>query len=113
MRPFLNNPPASRRRLRLLFPLLFIGVALLTGGLVMFLWNAILPDVTGVRPLNYWQALGILVLSRLLFGRFSARRPQHWKHHRQWRDKWANLSDEERQQLRQTWENRCRNKSDN
>ncbi len=35
---------------------------------VMFLWNAILPSVVGWGAVSYWQAMGIFILSRLLFG---------------------------------------------
>jgi len=36
--------------------------------LVMVLWNAIVPELFGGPPLGYWQALGLLALSRLLIG---------------------------------------------
>ncbi len=38
--------------------------------IVMWLWNAILPEVIEVSPISYWQAMGILVLSKILFGGF-------------------------------------------
>ena len=48
--------------------LILLGIAIL-GLMVMFLWNAILPGVfPGVRILEYRQALGLLVLSRILVG---------------------------------------------
>ena len=41
------------------------------GGLVMVLWNAIVPDLfAGARSIDYLHALGLLVLSRILFGGF-------------------------------------------
>jgi hypothetical protein len=45
--------------------LLFIAVG---GGIVMLLWNWLLPALFGWRLITFWQALGILVLSRVLFG---------------------------------------------
>jgi len=77
-------------------------------GVVMGLWNAILPPVLAVRPLTYWQALGLLVLCRILFGGLHFRpwgghRPGQWG----WNEKWANMTEEERQQLRQRWQERC------
>jgi Ca2+/H+ antiporter, TMEM165/GDT1 family len=62
-----NHSPDMKRRkpfFFLLFPVLFFGFV----GIVMWLWNAILPDVLGVKEINYWQAMGILALSRILFG---------------------------------------------
>lgn len=38
------------------------------GLLVMSLWNALLPAILGVKAIGFWQALGILLLSRILFG---------------------------------------------
>ena len=46
------------------------GFVLMFGLLVQALWNGIIPDVLGVRPLSYWQAVGLLILSRLLVGGF-------------------------------------------
>jgi hypothetical protein len=44
------------------------------GWVVMTLWNAIVPGIfVGVRAVDYRQALGLLVLSRLLFGGFRGR----------------------------------------
>lgn len=40
---------------------------------VMHLWNALVPDVFGLHALNYWQAVGLLVLTRVLFGGFRGR----------------------------------------
>ncbi len=39
------------------------------GLLVMSLWNALLPAILGVKAIGFWQALGILVLSRILVWR--------------------------------------------
>lgn len=35
-----------------------------------WLWNILLPDILGVKSINYWQSLGILLLSKILFGGF-------------------------------------------
>jgi hypothetical protein len=53
---------------------------------VMLLWNAIVPDITGWTKINYWQAAGLLILIRLLFsgfGRFAhgMGRHRHWRRH--------------------------------
>jgi hypothetical protein len=34
----------------------------------MRLWNALLPELFGWRQVTFWQALGLLVLCRILFG---------------------------------------------
>ncbi len=56
---------------KILYGLLFIAVFLLLSGVVMYLWNTLLPQIVHVSIINYWQALGLMVLCRILFGRFS------------------------------------------
>lgn len=34
----------------------------------MWIWNAVVPDVFGIKKLTPWQALGILILASILFG---------------------------------------------
>lgn len=49
---------------------LFIAVFALLVWATMLLWNALLPAIFGMVTITYWQALGLLVLGRLLFGGF-------------------------------------------
>lgn len=77
--------------------LLLVLVALL-GAIVMALWNWIMPGlVDGAHAIDYWRAVGLLVLSRILFGGF--RRQGGWHRHGQWR-RWQRMTQEERDQLR-------------
>lgn len=99
----------------LAFGLAFVGLA---GLAVMALWNALLPTLFGVPLITFWQALGLLVLGRLLFG-FGFRGPRGhggWGHrggprHERWRekmeDRWKSLTPEQRERYRQRWEARC------
>ncbi|MEM1135868.1 MAG: hypothetical protein AAGI07_08500 [Bacteroidota bacterium] len=74
----------------------------------MALWNLILPEVLGVKFITYWQALGLLLLSRILFGgfRFGAWGNPYKSNYR--KRKWMKMSDEERARLRAEWKKRCR-----
>lgn len=80
--------------------------------LVMTLWNAILPSITSVSKITFWQAMGLLVLSKLLFGRIGP--GGGWRRHRgNWhtmREKWASMTPEEKAKLREQWRNKrfCR-----
>jgi hypothetical protein len=42
--------------------------AFIGGQIVMRLWNWLLPPLFGWHVLSFWQALGMLVLCRVLFG---------------------------------------------
>lgn len=90
----------------LLFPVFFLGAA----ALVMLLWNAILPDVIQVKEISYLQAIGLLVLSRILFGGFrgSHRSSRHYRRPiGNLREKWMNMSDEEKAKFKEEWRKRC------
>ena len=55
-----------------------ITAVVVFGFVVMSLWNWLAPEVFGARTIGFWQALGILVLSKILFGGFHGR-PGHGK----------------------------------
>jgi hypothetical protein len=72
--------------------LILAAVAVL-GLVVMLLWNAIVPGAfSGVGTLDYGQALGLLVLSRILFAAFRSGRGMPG---RRWQ-RLADLTPEER-----------------
>jgi hypothetical protein len=49
------------------FGILGIGLLALCGLVVMWLWNWLMPDLFGLKQVNYWQAWGLLILSSILF----------------------------------------------
>lgn len=57
----------------------FVFVAAIVLGIVTFiamtLWNWLVPALFTGPPITFWQALGLLVLSRLLFGGLRPRGP--------------------------------------
>lgn len=60
-------------RVMVFAPLAIVGIAIFAaigGGLVMFLWNWLAPELFGLRLITFWQALGLLALCRILFGGF-------------------------------------------
>ena len=42
--------------------------AVIGGEIVLHLWNWLLPPLFGWRQVGFWQALGLLILCRILFG---------------------------------------------
>jgi hypothetical protein len=76
------------------------------GGVVMLLWNAVIPTVFAEgRSIDYLHAVGLLVLSRILFGGF--RGGGRWRRRDHWR-RWESMTPEEREQLSQSFSARCR-----
>ena len=59
------------RKLAVMVPIGIAAIAIFTfvgGQLVMQLWNWLMPAIFGLRELTFWQAVGLLALSRILFG---------------------------------------------
>lgn len=46
------------------------GLFILFGHIMMWLWNWLMPKLFKLPRIVFWEAWGILVLSRILFGRF-------------------------------------------
>lgn len=44
------------------------ALAILFGLVIQWLWNALMPEIFGLPEVSYWQAVGIVVLSHILFG---------------------------------------------
>jgi hypothetical protein len=45
------------------------GLLFLFGLVTMGLWNRLMPEIFGLKPLTYWQAWGVLALGCILFGK--------------------------------------------
>jgi hypothetical protein len=100
------DTPFKHRRKFFLFPLIALAFILAGGAAVMILWNAILPNViTVVGPVTYIQAVGLLILCRILFGGFRGR--GGYRGGPPWKQKMANMSDEEREKFKAQWKERC------
>jgi len=103
------NQNHNRRKKFIFIPFAVVGFVLVVGWVVMLLWNAILPKViAGVSPLTYWQGVGLLVLSKILFSGFKGGGGprQHARSH--FMEKWRHMSEEERVQFKAKWRERCK-----
>ena len=75
------------------------------GFAVMNLWNWLAPAVFGLHTITFWQALDILILSKILFGGFRGRPGYGWR--RRMNERWQQMTPEEREQFRQGMFSRC------
>ena len=91
--------------------LVCVTVAVLVFGfIVMSLWNNVLVlAVPAIKTISFTHALGILVLSKILFGGFHGR--GGWRGGPAWREKmkqrWDKMTPDERENFKAEWKNRC------
>lgn len=85
---------------------LIIAGILVFGLFVMLLWNALMPPIFGLRTIGYWQALGLLILSKLLFTGMRGGPGRGWRRDAI-REKWAKMTPEERERFKEEWSRRC------
>lgn len=90
----------------ILFVLFAIVFIIAFGFAVMGLWNWLMPALFGLPAISYWQGLGLLALSWLLFGgRRGFSHGGRW--HQRWREKWEHMTPEQRADFRKAMEARC------
>ena len=98
------------RTIRIILLVLFVGpVAIfIFGSIVMWLWNNALVPVLHISEVTFWQALGILVLSKILFGSFRGGRSRRdypsWKE--RIKQKWDRMTPEEKEKFKEKWKDR-------
>ena len=93
------------RKLWIGLPVAILAVSAL-GFVVMNLWNWIVPAVIGWKALTFWQALGLLALSRILFGGFF-RRHSFGERSRARKYLWEQMTPEQREKFRAGMQHRC------
>ena len=103
-----------KKRLLLIAPLALLGMALFVSVgvlVVMSLWNWLTPALFGFRTITFWQALGLLVLCRILFGGFrihggGSRSDARERIRERMAERWEKMTPEERERYRQSWRGR-------
>jgi hypothetical protein len=107
-----------RRKWIFIAPLAMLGMLLFVfigGEVVRQLWNWLLPPLFEFRQITLWQALGILLLCRILFGGFgwhgsgrsNVRSRVADRLADRMGDRWDAMTPEERERFRQRIRERC------
>src|SRR5208282_3031986 len=100
--------PNMRKKWIFIIPGAIVGIALfiaIGGEVVMRLWNWLLPALFGWRLINFWQAVALLALCRILVGGFGGRSHRHGFRHRMG-ERWQ-MTPEERERFSQGMRSRC------
>lgn len=87
----------------LVVPPIFLAFVALGGVIVRELWNALLPPLFGLPHVTFWQALGLLALSRILFGGFGMGGGSGSHYRRRWEAMTPEERERVRQRLRERW----------
>ncbi|MGC1240974.1 MAG: hypothetical protein WA874_05265 [Chryseosolibacter sp.] len=88
----------------LLWTLAGLAMVLLLGAVTMFLWNWLVPSLFNGPQIRFLEALGLLLLAKILFGgwgggRCGTRGRAHWKH--RYQEKLASMSPEARERFKE------------
>jgi len=85
--------------------MVIVGV-LVFGSIVMLLWNALMPVIFHLPLISFWQALGLLLLAKILFSGFRGG-PGFRNKRDNLRQAWMNMNPEQREKFKQEWGQRC------
>jgi chromate transport protein ChrA len=98
----------ARRILRgVKIAMLGLVLAALMSFVVRSLWNWLMPALFALHRISFWQALGLLLLGKILFGGFrgSSGGPGRWRGRMM--ERWAQMTPEEREKVQQGMKGRC------
>lgn len=101
----------NRKGKKVCMGIFFLVLLFLLPFAIQALWNGILPEILNVSRITYWQALGLFVLSRILFGGFGGgkhcggKRPSFGR--AGFKEKFMNMTDEEKVAFKKRWKDRC------
>ncbi len=88
-------------------PVVMAGAFFVFGYVVMHLWNWLAAAVFGWRLISFWQAVGILLLARILFGRLPGVHGPGGYWRGRMMERWEKMTPEEREKFRQGMRGRC------
>jgi hypothetical protein len=96
-----------QRKFRFAIPFIALAFIALVGLVVMSLWNTLLPEILHVSAITFWQAIGIFILCKILFGfGRGGRMGPPWMR-RGMHERFKDMSPEEREKFKEQMEYRC------
>ncbi|HKA37581.1 MAG TPA: hypothetical protein VKH43_12230 [Thermoanaerobaculia bacterium] len=103
------NPFRKRRLVKMFFFVLpaFLILAALMVWAFSALWNGLMPEIFGLRTITYWQALGLIVLSWILFRGFRGPRMARGAWRYDMRRRWERMTPAEREEFVKGLNARC------
>jgi hypothetical protein len=87
-----------------------VAVGFLLSLAMMYLWNWLMPEIFHLPVITYWQAIGLFILSRFLFGGMKMHGHNNMKGkkgndfwHDRFEEKLNSMRPEEKDKFRETW----------
>jgi hypothetical protein len=105
-------------RFKFLGIIIFLALIAAFSFIAMLLWNKLMPEIFGLTVLNYYQAIGLVILSRILLGGLGSRfhgckhcfkrrcvedEEKFFDRRNALREKWLNMSDEIREKFMRSY----------
>jgi hypothetical protein len=89
--------------------LFVIASIVVMAAVIMWTWNWLVPDLFHGPLINFYQAIGLMILSRLLFRGFHGfkGRGMHYGRLENWKEKFEKMTPEEKDKMRELWKKRC------
>ena len=84
--------------IRIIFIVLLASIVF--GFVVKSLWNVLVPPIFGWHVITFWQALGLLLLSKILFGGFHHHGGGRNRFRQRMRERFEQMTPEEREKFR-------------
>ena len=79
------------RKHKYLFVPIGIGAFALFGFVTMWLWNSLMPAILHLPEINFWQTIGLMILSRLILG-MGYHGPKNYHYQNKMQEKWSKIS---------------------
>jgi len=79
-----------------LFAVLFVALVFAFGFVVKGLWNWLMPPLLGWKSIGYWQAMGLIILCKILFGGLHGSGGRGGYRRHCMREGWEQMTPEER-----------------
>jgi hypothetical protein len=89
---------------------LFVVAFVVFGYVTMYLWNWLMPYLFHLPIIDFKMAMGLVLLSKILFGGMHMRGNGGWGQRKYWKAKWQSMTPEEREKFKEDFAVRCKHK---
>ena len=89
-------------------PIFVVAILFALSFIVMHLWNYSIAKAANLNVIDFWQAMALLILSKILFGFGIGGRRKPWPDGRKWHRDTPALTDEQKEAFKDKWNEYCK-----